>query len=95
MWLTILAGFIVVPAMAYAIWYVAGYNPGAQKHWEILPTQVEYQAAHPQCCHGDVLTCCHCGSDQMLDLGLLSYTDWRRQIVCRGCKNRLWREWDK
>ena len=85
-------GLIAVPAAFFGLWYVVGYNPGAQKHWEILPTLPEYKLRHPQCLQDGKITCYHCGSSMHLDLGLLSYTDWRRQIQCKQCKNRLWRE---
>jgi hypothetical protein len=77
------------------IWYFIAYNPWAQKHWERLPNRDQYVALHPDCLRDDDIACCHCGSTEKLDLGLLQYTDWRRQMMCRNCKNLLWREQDK
>lgn len=87
-----LLGFIVLFA---SIWYFIVYNPWAQKEWEHLPTLKEYRQIYPQCVQGNDVSCCHCGSVVQLDVGLLQYTDWRRQTICRQCKNRLWREMDQ
>ncbi|WP_373974711.1 hypothetical protein NT239_13960 [Chitinibacter sp. SCUT-21] len=78
-----------------AFWYIAVYNPGAQTYWERLPTREQYRAQHPDCIRGEDMACCHCGSTVKLDLGLLQYWDWRRRMMCRNCKNLLWREEDK
>jgi hypothetical protein len=86
-----LIGLLLAFALFY---YFAVYNPGAQSHWEILPTRAEYQLKHPDCTRDEQMTCCHCHSSEMLDVGVLGFRDWRRQIICRGCKNRLWRESD-
>ncbi|QLI80615.1 hypothetical protein HZU75_03195 [Chitinibacter fontanus] len=78
-----------------AMWYLVYYNPGAQTYWERLPTRKQYLLKHPDCQRGEDIACCHCGSIVKLDLGLLQYWDWRRQMMCRNCKNLLWREQDQ
>ncbi|QZA80786.1 hypothetical protein [Deefgea piscis] len=87
-------GIVTVVLLATLFWYYVIYNPAAQTDWERLPTLAQYRQQHPQCVRGEQTLCCHCGSTEHLDLGLLQYTDWRRQMMCRQCKNRLWRESD-
>nr|WP_314899970.1 hypothetical protein [uncultured Deefgea sp.] len=88
-------GLCVFVALAAGLWYFIAYNPWAQKEWEHLPTLTEYRQRYPYCVQGEQVACCHCGSTVHLDVGLLQYTDWRRQTICRQCKNRLWREMDR
>ena len=90
-WLSVIGVVLAV----CLIWYFIVYNPWAQKEWEQLPTLNAYRQLHPHCVQGDATACCHCGSTVQLDVGLLQYTDWRRQTICRQCKNRLWREMDQ
>ncbi|WP_288841289.1 hypothetical protein [uncultured Deefgea sp.] len=121
-------GIVTVVLLAALFWYYVIYNPAAQTDWERLPTLTQYRQQHPQCVRGEQTLCCHCGSAEHLDLGLLQsvdvqkfygeaskpqtvhrvrqgettlqekfcfiLTDWRRQMMCRQCKNRLWRESD-
>lgn len=57
-----------------------------------LPTRDEYIHQYPQYVKKEHLYCRYCGFSRLLDVGLASYTDFRRTTFCRDCKHILFKE---
>ena len=91
--LFITAGMVVIGFILFFIYSPSG-KAAITALWEHLPTKEEYIKLHPRLLDGENIRCYHCGSSDTLDTGLACFTDYRRTIICRSCKHRLWREQD-
>lgn len=85
----------VILAVFFLFYWV--YYTNQRKHvpttsWEQLPTKAEYLAAHPESVDGDIIFCYHCGHHELLEVGMVHLTDFRREWVCAKCKQVLFRE---
>ncbi|KAF0813881.1 hypothetical protein IGB42_01560 [Andreprevotia sp. IGB-42] len=85
MMLEIFLGLPLLLLFAALFYWLVLYSPGAQRHWERLPTQHEYHTQHGGLCK-------QCSTATTLDVGLLGMTDFRRRILCAQCRTPLWRE---
>lgn len=63
---------------------------GLRYYWEQLPTKEEYLKKYGL----NRLVCIKCGSDDLLNIGLIHQVDHRRRVICSKCKAELYREED-
>ncbi|EKB20861.1 MULTISPECIES: hypothetical protein [Aeromonas] len=85
----------VILAVFFLFYWV--YYTSQRKHvpttsWEQLPTKADYLVAHPESVDGDIIFCYHCGHHELLEVGMVHLTDFRREWVCAKCKQVLFRE---
>lgn len=82
----------VILAVFFLFYWV--YYTSQRKHlpttsWEQLPTKADYLTAHPESVDGDIIFCYHCGHHELLEVGMVHLTDFRREWVCAKCKQGL------
>ncbi|MBZ7748976.1 hypothetical protein FML41_13005 [Klebsiella michiganensis] len=59
-------------------------------YWKQIPTKEEYLKKY----NLKSLSCYKCGSDDLLNVGLIHPVDNRRRVICKKCKSELYREED-
>lgn len=59
-------------------------------YWKQLATEEQYMEKYNM----NIATCYKCGSDDLLNVGLIHPVDNRRRVLCSQCKTQLYREED-
>lgn len=78
--------FLAIGLFIYIYNFVRKYQK-----WLKLPDVSQYLASHPNCKLEVGISCCYCGSDKLINHGLLNKRSKHRFYVCSRCGSTLFR----